>query len=134
MIRYDFHKDLNLVVWTITGHVSANDIVRELEEMVADKQYIPGMSVISDSRKMESNFSLDDYYKITMATKEVYGPFKIKVKCAGLFAAHSPQLDMGHIYAAYSQDTPVEFASFTNINDVKKWLDIPSNISVKIKN
>ena len=130
MISYTFKPTLKLAIWKLSGQVSADEVIHSLQKMVAQPEYVAGMSVIADHREVESEFTLEDFMSITIETKFIYGKFGKKVRCATIFAKEI-QFSMGQMYAAYSKDTPLEFYPTHSMEEAIEWLGLTGKLDLK---
>lgn len=87
------------------------------------------MHFLTDDRQMTTLFSDGDLNRIVGLTLDVYGPLGRTFKCAAVFGS-DVQHGIGRVFTAKSESTPIDFASFRDLQAAKDWLGISDDASI----
>jgi hypothetical protein len=123
MIKCIIKDDLNLIVFSLAGTVTRNDVIEKVRFLKARGKINQGMNTAIDTREQINIFTRDEILKIFF---EMVGIDKMPlISKTAIIAVSNSEFGTGKLYSAYKNKVKVEAVVFSNIDNVSEWLGIP---------
>ena len=128
MVKYIIRNDLNLIVFSLIGTVTAKDVIENVQFLKTREKINPGMNTAIDTREQINVFTRDEVLKIFF---EIVGVDKIPlISKTAIIAVSNEEFGAGRLYSVYKNEKKVEVVVFSDTDKVSEWLRIPKDKKV----
>jgi len=129
-IEYNILEDKQLVLAKGSGVVTGNDVIRHLDTLAADEEYVAPMKKLVDYSSIDSiNISIEEAWEIAEKKKALSSKFGGE-RCAFLSPADLTY-GMSRVHQALIDSADIGSEVFRRIEDALDWLDVTLDMDIK---
>ena len=128
MVRYAIKHKLNVIILSLIGSLTSQEVAEKVQTLKIKERVHPGMNIAIDTREQINVFTRDEILKIFF---ELVGVEKKPlINKAAIITVSDEELGTGKIYSVYKHKSKIEAVVFSDIDNAHKWLEIPKGIKL----
>jgi hypothetical protein len=118
--EFRIDKEERIVYSTLSGELNVNELIEGLTEVLADEDFEPGISGITDLRSLRWESDQEDLRRLTrfvIEHKDRIGKSRSAVVVSGDRA-----YGMTRMFEVFSEQSSLEIGVFRDIDKARKWV------------
>jgi hypothetical protein len=123
-ISVSIDKTNDLILRTITGVVSMDEVVASVDAVVSSPDYHPGMKSLTDLRGLTHSATLEDMKKLALAA--IRHSQRAKGNKLAIVVPEAVSYGMLRMFQAHIDHLPMEVALFREMPPAREWLGLPA--------
>jgi hypothetical protein len=121
--------DKRIMYATVTGEITLDDVRADIERLVTQPVYPPGIPGLIDMRNATSQLRADEIQRLAYMVKS-HGDVVGRTRRA-LLVSNDLLYGMYRMFAAYVADGPTEYRVFRDEDEARRWIEEASEPAEK---
>lgn len=120
-VTFRIDKEAGIVYTVIEGAVDTDELLKELDTLIKQPDFRPGLNGITDLRKSEMDTFTDDVQRVAeffIKHREQVGASKTAIVLSG-FVTYG----MTRMFQAFADDSSVETQIFQDMDEALEWIE-----------